>query len=107
MLSKTNPSVAWICAVCMAMGSAAMAQTPAPCTTPVGLGALSLAEIPKVGAPYSATVTTTQDKKLADGSVVHGSVTTYQARVRQEERGRKGHWVASQARTASVTPSSR
>jgi hypothetical protein len=58
----------------------ASAQSPAPCATPVALGALSLAEIPKVGAPYSATVATTQDKKLEDGSVVHGSVTTYQAR---------------------------
>ena len=57
-----------------------MAQSPAPCTTPVAVGALSLGSIPTVGAPYSATVTTTHDQTLADGSVVHGSVTTYQAR---------------------------
>jgi hypothetical protein len=68
--------------VSMAVGAAgaAIAQSPAPCTTPVALGALSIGSIPRVGAPYSATVTTTHDQTLAGGSVVHGSVTTYQAR---------------------------
>jgi hypothetical protein len=56
------------------------AKSPAPCTTPVALGALLLGPIPSVGAPYSATVITTRDQTLANGSVVHGSVTTYQAR---------------------------
>ena len=79
-MSKTNQWVAWISAVSIAMGSAARAQSPAPCTTPVALGAISYGPVAKVGAPYSATVTTTQDQTLANGSVVHGSVTTYQAR---------------------------
>jgi hypothetical protein len=34
----------------------------------------------KVNTPYNATVTTTQEKELADGSVVRSSVTTHQAR---------------------------
>lgn len=78
--AKTTQWIAWIGAVSIVLGSAAMAQNPAPCTTPVALGATSLAPIPTTGAPYSATVITTQDRTLADGSIVHGSVTTYQTR---------------------------
>src|SRR5580700_4829331 len=79
-MAKTNVRMVWIYAFSIAMGFAAMAQSPAPCTAPVALGAMSYGPIPKVGSPYTATLTTTQDRTLADGSVVHGSVTTYQAR---------------------------
>ena len=41
---------------------------------------MSYGPIPKLSAPYSATVTTTHDQTLPDGRVIHGSVTTYQAR---------------------------
>jgi hypothetical protein len=78
--AKINLCAAWTCALLMVMVSAAKAQEPAPCTTPVALGALSHGPFPKVGAPYSATVTTTHDQTLPDGGVIHGSVTTYQAR---------------------------
>jgi hypothetical protein len=78
---KSNQWAVWMTsATWIVMGAAAVAQNPAPCITPVALGALSYGPQPKVGAPYSATLTTTRDQKLADGSVVHGSVTTYQAR---------------------------
>lgn len=77
---KCNLWIASMSAVSMALGFAATAQTPAPCTTPVALGALSLAPLPKLGAPYTATVRTTVDKTLPDGSTTHASVTTYQAR---------------------------
>jgi hypothetical protein len=41
---------------------------------------MSYGPSPKVGAPYVATVTTTHDQTRPDGTVIHGSVTTYQAR---------------------------
>jgi hypothetical protein len=69
-----------IAAAMQTIGQSCAAQGPAPCTTPVALGAMSYGAIPRVGAPYSATVMTTQDQTQSDGTVVHGSVTTYQAR---------------------------
>ena len=79
-MPKIKQYVTGISAVLIVMGTAAIAQSPAPCTEPVSLGALLLGSIPTVGAPYSATVRTTQDRIMPDGSVVHGSVITYQAR---------------------------
>lgn len=79
-MSKSNQLTVWIVAASVALGGAAMAQSSAPCKTPVALGAIVYGPIPKTGAPYSATVMTTHDQTLADGSVVHSSVTTYQAR---------------------------
>lgn len=64
----------------MAIAFSAAAQAPAPCTTPVALGALSMPPLPTLGEPYSATVKTTEDKTLPDGTTTHASVTTYQAR---------------------------
>lgn len=71
----------WIGALSMVLGSAvAGAQTSAGCTTPVALGALSLAPLPTIGVPYTATVITTKIQTLANGKVEHESVTTVQAR---------------------------
>lgn len=77
---KITHCVTGISAVLIIIGTSTMAQSPAPCTTPVALGALLLGSIPTAGAPYSATVRTTQDRIMPDGSTVHGSVITYQAR---------------------------
>lgn len=67
--------------VTVALAMIARAQSPAPCATPVALGAMfSYGNVSKVNAPYSATATTKQENKLADGSVVHTSVTTHEAR---------------------------
>lgn len=83
-MAKINQWIAWVIAAPMGLGFAAKAQTPASCTAPVALGALSgtlsLASLPTLGAPYTATVKTTEDKTLPDGTTAHASVTTYQAR---------------------------
>lgn len=78
-MAKMHQWIAWIGAA-STMGSVAGAQSPAPCAVPVALGAISLAPNPTVGAAYSATVRTTVDQTLDDGSVIHLSITTHQAR---------------------------
>jgi len=78
--AKTNLWAAWIGGLLIVSGLAAMAQGPSPCTTPVALGAISYGPIPKLSAPYTATLTTMHDQVQADGSLIHGSVTTHQAR---------------------------
>jgi hypothetical protein len=59
-------------------GTGAWAQTP--CGVMVSVGARTYGPQPKANAPYSATVQTTHEQKLADGNTIHGSVTTHQAR---------------------------
>jgi hypothetical protein len=68
-----------ISSVTLAFGFGARAQSAAPCTTIVALGAISY-EAYKSGAPYTATVTETHEQRLPDGSVVRGSAITHQAR---------------------------
>lgn len=80
-MPKITQRIAHAIAVPILLTLAAAAQTSTPCTTPVALGALSPnVPIPTLNAPYTATVKTTEDKTLPDGTTVHGSVTTYQAR---------------------------
>jgi hypothetical protein len=79
-MAKLNHRIAWVGAASIVVGSVAGAQKTTPCTVPVALGAISLAPIPKVGTPYSATVKTTRDQVLDNGRVIHASVTTHQAR---------------------------
>src|SRR5450631_4541398 len=79
-MGKTIGWVARISATWIAMVTASMAQSPAPCATPVALGAMTYGAVPKVGAPYSATVKTTHEQKLADGTSIYSTVTNHQAR---------------------------
>jgi hypothetical protein len=44
------------------------------------IGAILYGGQNRSGAPYSATVKTTHEQKLADGNAIHGSTTTHQAR---------------------------
>ena len=60
-------------------GTAALAQVPNPCGL-VSVGARVYGSAYKANVPYSATVLTTHELKLADGNAIHGSVTTHQAR---------------------------
>jgi hypothetical protein len=50
------------------------------CPVPVALGALVVGSLPKVDAPYSATVTTTMQTKSSDGTILRRIATTQQMR---------------------------
>lgn len=68
-----------VVAVAMAAGASAGAQSPAPCVSGivsyVGYGVMS-----KVGSPYSATVKSSFEQKLADGNAIHTVTTSHVAR---------------------------
>lgn len=77
MLPKT---LQWVLAFVVGVaGTTALAQASNPCGV-VGTGAMTHGDAYKANAPYSATVQTTHEQKLADGNAIHGSVTTHQAR---------------------------
>ena len=70
----------WMTAIALGLsGTASTAQSSGLCGV-VAVGAAVFGTVPKTNAPYSATVVTTHDQKLADGNVIHGSATTQQAR---------------------------
>jgi hypothetical protein len=70
---------AGVAVVVMSWGMVGRAQVSTPCTM-FGVGATSYGMEPRSGAPYSATVKTTREQKLADGNAIHGSGSTHQAR---------------------------
>ena len=55
------------------------AQTPSPCGV-MAQGLMVYGGFPKTGAPYSATVQTTHELKLADGNAIHGLTVTHDYR---------------------------
>ena len=68
-------------AVALALGAAgtvALAQAPNPCG--VTGGSAMVGNFYNANVPYSATVQTTFERKLADGNAIHGSAITHQAR---------------------------
>jgi hypothetical protein len=73
-------SLRWVLAFAVGvLGTAVLAQVPNQCAV-MGVGAMMYGDAYKPNAPYSATVQTTHEQKLADGNAIHGSVTTHQAR---------------------------
>jgi hypothetical protein len=70
----------WVLAFAVGvLGTAALAQVPGSCG-PLGVGAMVYGVPGKTNVPYSATVRTTYEQKLADGNSIHDSATTHQAR---------------------------
>jgi hypothetical protein len=59
--------------------STSPAQTPSPCGV-MAQGLMVYGGFPKTGAPYSATVQTTHELKLADGNAIHGLTVTHDYR---------------------------
>jgi hypothetical protein len=78
MMTANTPYVT-IAGIVMAMGIAARAQSPAPCTLGITkyLGAASML---MSGHPYSATIKETFEQKLGDGNSIHSVTRTKQAR---------------------------
>jgi hypothetical protein len=68
-----------VAVVVMSWGMVGRAQVSTPCTSFGVSGMLSGMES-RSGAPYSATVKTTHEQKLADGNAIHGSGLTHEAR---------------------------
>jgi hypothetical protein len=73
-------TVGWVVGFAFGVaGMAALAQAPNPCGV-LGGGNVMAGNAYKANVPYSATVQTTFERKLADGNAIHGSATTHQAR---------------------------
>jgi hypothetical protein len=67
-----------VCAVLTAVSAAA--QTEPPCQLVSMTGGTSYALVPKSGAPFTATLMSTHEQKLADGNTIRAASTARQAR---------------------------
>lgn len=79
MRGKSCPLALCAIAIAMTMSTAVRAQNTAACVV-TGFSAVVYSGGTWGHAPFSATVKTTLDQKLADGNAIHGSATTHQAR---------------------------
>jgi hypothetical protein len=79
MRGKSCPLALCAIAIAMTVSTAVRAQNTAACVV-TGFSAMVYSGGTWGHAPFSATVRTTLDQKLADGNAIHGSATTHQAR---------------------------
>jgi hypothetical protein len=79
MPAKTFRWAVSVAIVAMALGAIAEAQVAAPCAT-MAVGAMSYGVTARANAPYSSTVKTSHEQKLADGNAIHTSSITHQMR---------------------------